>query len=231
MLQIENLSVSYGETLILRDVNLKVQAGQVVCLMGRNGVGKTTLLKSVMGLLRPREGRILFEERDFTKLSPDRRARAGIGYVPQGREIFPQLTVLENLQVGMLANPDRPKQVPPEIFSYFPALESMLDRRGGLLSGGQQQQLAIARALVAKPKLLILDEPTEGIQPNVITQIGDVLKNLKSQGNLSILLVEQYLEFALHMADHYYVMEKGMVVLEGSDAAANEEQIKKYLAF
>ena len=231
MLQIENLSVSYGETLILRDVNLKVQAGQVVCLMGRNGVGKTTLLKSVMGLLRPREGRILFEERDFTKLSPDRRARAGIGYVPQGREIFPQLTVLENLQVGMLANRERPKQVPPEVFTYFPALESILDRRGGLLSGGQQQQLAIARALVAKPKLLILDEPTEGIQPNVITQIGDVLKNLKSQGNLSILLVEQYLEFALHMADHYYIMEKGMVVLEGSDAAANEEQIKKYLAF
>jgi urea transport system ATP-binding protein len=231
MLQIENLSVSYGETLILRDVNLKVQAGQVVCLMGRNGVGKTTLLKSVMGLLRPREGRILFEDRDFTKLSPDRRARAGIGYVPQGREIFPQLTVLENLQVGMLANRERPKQVPPEVFTYFPALESILDRRGGLLSGGQQQQLAIARALVAKPKLLILDEPTEGIQPNVITQIGDVLKNLKSQGNLSILLVEQYLEFALHMADHYYVMEKGMVVLEGSDAAANEEQIKKYLAF
>ncbi len=242
MLHIENLSVSYGETLILRDVNLQVQPGQVVCLMGRNGVGKTTLLKSIMGLLRPREGRIVFEDRDLTRLSPDRRARAGLGYVPQGREIFPQLTVLENLQVGMLANPERTplspplrrggkRGVPPEIFSYFPALESILDRRGGLLSGGQQQQLAIARALVAKPKLLILDEPTEGIQPNVITQIGEVLKTLKSQGGLSILLVEQYLEFAVHMADHYFVMEKGMVVLEGSDAAANENQIKKYLAF
>jgi len=231
MLQIENLSVSYGETLILRDVSLQVQTGQVVCLMGRNGVGKTTLLKSIMGLLRPQAGRIVFEDRDLTRKSPDVRARAGLGYVPQGREIFPQLTVLENLQVGMLANLDRPREVPPQIYEYFPALPALLDRRGGLLSGGQQQQLAIARALVAKPKLLILDEPTEGIQPNVITQIGEVLKTLKATGNVSILLVEQYLEFALELADRYYVMEKGMVVLQGDDAAADEEQIKKYLAF
>jgi urea transport system ATP-binding protein len=267
MLQIENLSVSYGETLILRDVNLDVQAGQVVCLMGRNGVGKTTLLKTIMGLLQARSGRITFEGKEFTKntvdgyadffltyffrklgfgglggylaklpifhrsVTPDERARLGLGYVPQGREIFPQLTVLENLQVGMLANPDRPREVPPRIYEYFPALPALLDRRGGLLSGGQQQQLAIARALVAKPKLLILDEPTEGIQPNVITQIGEVLKTLKAHGNVSILLVEQYLEFALELADRYYVMEKGMVVLQGDDAAADEEQIKKYLAF
>ena len=231
MLKVENLSVSYGETLILRDVNLDVQAGQVVCLMGRNGVGKTTLLKTIMGLLQPRSGRVVFETRDITRQSPDRRARAGIGYVPQGREIFPQLTVLENLQVGMLANRDRPREVPPEVFEHFPALNDLLERRGGLLSGGQQQQLAIARALVAKPKLLILDEPTEGIQPSVITQIGQVLKSLKARGDVSILLVEQYLEFALKLADRYYVMEKGAVVLEGKDAGADEEQIKKYLAF
>src|SRR4029077_1195468 len=148
-LNINNISVAYGETLILRDVSLNVRGGEVTCLMGRNGVGKTTLLKCLMGLLRPRQGRILFEGQDITSATPDRRARMGIGYVPQGREIFPHLTVLENLQVGLMANPDRPKNVPQEIFDYFPALGTMLDRKGGVLSGGQQQQLAIARALVA----------------------------------------------------------------------------------
>src|SRR5437763_4351346 len=151
MLKIEKLSVSYGETLILRDVNLEVGAGQMVCLMGRNGVGKTTLLKSVMGLLRPMSGRVHFNGKDMTSSSPDVRARAGIGYVPQGREIFPQLTVLENLQIGMLANPERPRSVPPQIYEYFPKLHGMLERKGGVLSGGEQQQLAIARALVANP--------------------------------------------------------------------------------
>src|SRR5438270_5375835 len=196
MLQIEQLQVSYGETLILRGVDLEVGAGQLVCLMGRNGVGKTTLLKSVMGLLRPRSGRVLFEGRDLTKAPPDVRARAGIGYVPQGREIFPHLSVLENLQVGLLANPHKPRAVPPAVFEYFPGLKEMLDRKGGLLSGGQQQQLAIARALVAEPKLLILDEPTEGIQPSIISLIGRVLHQLKKAGRMSVLLVEQYLEFA-----------------------------------
>src|SRR5437016_12800368 len=153
MLKVEKLNVYYGETLILRDVNLEVRAGQVVCLMGRNGVGKTTLLKSIMGLLRPREGTVSFAGRDVTRARPEVRACAGIGYVPQGREIFPQLTVLENLQVGLMANPDRPRSVPTEIYEYFPALKTMLGRKGGVLSGGQQQQLAIARALVAKPFL------------------------------------------------------------------------------
>src|SRR5713101_7707815 len=182
MLAIEKLSVAYGESLIVRDVDLSVSAGEVVCLMGRNGVGKTTLLKCVMGLLKPRSGRIVFNQKDLTHASPDKRARAGIGYVPQGREIFPQLTVLENLQVGMLANPSRPKSVPAEVFEYFPMLHGMLDRRGGVLSGGQQQQLAIARALVANPKLLILDEPAEGIQPSIIALIGRVLEALKQEG-------------------------------------------------
>ena len=155
----------------------------------------------------------------------------GIGYVPQGREIFPQLTVLENLQIGMMANPERPKKVPEEVFEYFPALKTMLSRKGGFLSGGQQQQLAIARALVAKPKLLILDEPTEGIQPNIITLIGKVLEMLKKTGNVAVLLVEQYLEFATKLADEYYVMEKGSIVLSGNARELDKELIKPYLAF
>jgi urea transport system ATP-binding protein len=231
MLRIEQLQVSYGETQILRDVDLEVGPGQVVCLMGRNGVGKTTLLKSIMGLLRPRAGRVLFKDRDLTRAAPYIRARAGIGYVPQGREIFPQLTVLENLQVGMLANPARPSSVPEQIFDYFPKLKDLLHRKGGVLSGGEQQQLAIARALVAAPQLLVLDEPTEGIQPSIITLIGQVLRSLKQAGQMSVLLVEQYFEFALKLADRYYVMEKGSIVLHGSSADLDKEAIKPYLAF
>jgi urea transport system ATP-binding protein len=231
MLRIEQLQVAYGETLIIRGVDLEVGPGQVVCLMGRNGVGKTTLLKSIMGLLRPRAGKVLFEGRDITKTSPDVRARAGIGYVPQGREIFPQLTVLENLQVGLFANPRKPKTIPDKIYGYFPALKTMLDRKGGVLSGGQQQQLAIARALVGNPKLLILDEPTEGIQPSIISLIGETLERLKKEGGLSVLLVEQYIEFASKLADRYYVMEKGAIALAGDDARKDQEQIKPYLAF
>jgi urea transport system ATP-binding protein len=199
--------------------------------MGRNGVGKTTLLKSVMGLLRPRAGGVTFEGRDLTRASPDVRARAGIGYVPQGREIFPQLTVLENLQVGMLANPNKPRAVPERVFEFFPMLKEFLGRKGGVLSGGQQQQLAIARALVADPKLLILDEPTEGIQPSIILLIGRVLESLKKEGRVAVLLVEQYLEFALKLADRYYVMEKGAIVLRGAAATIDREAVKPYLAF
>jgi urea transport system ATP-binding protein len=231
MLQIEQLQVSYGETQILRDVDLEVRPGEVVCLMGRNGVGKTTLLKSIMGLLRPRAGRVVFDERDLTRAAPYIRARAGIGYVPQGREIFPHLTVQENLEVGLLANPGRPRTVPEQVFEYFPMLNSLLQRKGGVLSGGQQQQLAIARALVAAPRLLVLDEPTEGIQPSIITLIGQVLRALKQAGQISVLLVEQYFEFALKLADRYYVMEKGSIVLHGSSADLDKETIKPYLAF
>jgi urea transport system ATP-binding protein len=235
MLSIQKLSVAYGETLILRNVNLEVEPGKVVCLMGRNGVGKTTLLKSIMGLLRPLSGQIIFEGRDLTRTSADVRARAGLGYVPQGREIFPHLTVLENLQVGLIANPEKPRKVPDFVFEYFPALKTMLDRKGGFLSGGQQQQLAIARALVANPKLLILDEPTEGIQPNIISLIGRVLEALKKEGlggtKCSVLLVEQYLEFATKIADAYYVMEKGSIVLNGNAGELDKELIKPYLAF
>jgi urea transport system ATP-binding protein len=231
MLTIKQLQVAYGESLILRDVDLEVERGKVVCLMGRNGVGKTTLLKSIMGLLRPRSGQVFFEGTDLTRSSPDKRARAGLGYVPQGREIFPQLTVRENLEVGFLANKSRSKDILDEVLNYFPMLKSMLERQGGVLSGGQQQQLAIARALVADPKLLILDEPTEGIQPSIITLIGDVLHALKEAGRVSILLVEQYFEFALKLADYCYVMEKGAIVLRGHAAEMDKEAIKPYLAF
>jgi len=231
MLCIKQLQVAYGETLILRDVDLEVERGKVVCLMGRNGVGKTTLLKSIMGLLRPRSGQVVFEDKDLTRASPDKRARAGLGYVPQGREIFPQLTVRENLQVGFLANPSKRTSVLYEVLDYFPMLKDMLDRKGGVLSGGQQQQLAIARALVAEPKLLILDEPTEGIQPSIITLIGEVLRSLKEAGRVTILLVEQYFEFALKLADYCYVMEKGAIVMRGNSAEMDKEVIKPYLAF
>ncbi len=231
MLQIENLSVSHGETLILRDVSLEVRPGELVCLMGRNGVGKTTLLKSIMGLLRPQAGRISFEGMDITSARPEVRARAGIGYVPQGREIFPQLTVLENLQVGLIANPNSSRSATSSVLQYFPALGEMLDRKGGVLSGGQQQQLAIARVLVADPRILILDEPTEGIQPSIISLIGRVLRSLKESGKVAILLVEQYLEFALKLADRYYVMEKGAIALKGTDANKDREAIKPYLSF
>jgi urea transport system ATP-binding protein len=231
MLRIEQMSVSYGESQILRDVDLIVPDGKVVCVLGRNGVGKTTLLKSVMGLLQPRSGRVTFNGQDLTRSRPDKRARAGIGYVPQGREIFPQLTVQENLQVGMLANPSKPKAIPRQVFEYFPMLETMLQRKGGVLSGGQQQQLAIGRAMVANPKLLILDEPTEGIQPSIISLIGRVLRSLKADGQVAVLLVEQYLEFALKLADYYYVMEKGAIVMHGEVADMDQEAIKPYLAF
>ena len=229
MLQVSNLSVAYGETLILRDVSMEVRAGQVVCLMGRNGVGKTTLLKSVMGLLRPRAGHVTFEGRDLTKASPDVRARAGIGYVPQGREIFPQLTVLENLQVGLLANPNKPRAVPERVFEFFPMLKEFLGRKGGVLSGGQQQQLAIARALLTRPKVLLLDEPTEGIQPNIIDQIGETLVKLKHEGHMSILLVEQYLDFCLSVADRFYILDRGAVAAEGPIRDLNQGVVKQYL--
>ena len=231
MLRIEKLSASYGESQVLRDVDLEVGAGEVVCLMGRNGVGKTTLLKGLMGLLPPRSGRVWLDDQDVTRASPDVRARRGIGYVPQGRDIFPRLTVLENLQVGLLANPDRPRDVPESVFEYFPALKTMLGRKGGVLSGGQQQQLAIARALVANPRLLVLDEPTEGIQPSIIALIGRVLEALKQTGRVAVLLVEQYFEFALKLADRCYVMEKGSIVLHSPAADLDKEAIKPYLAF
>jgi urea transport system ATP-binding protein len=199
--------------------------------MGRNGVGKTTLLKSIMGLLRPRGGSIAFQGNDLTTLSPDQRAQRGIGYVPQGRDIFPDLTVLENLRVGLVARGQSNGAIPDEIFQLFPVLKTMLARKGGVLSGGQQQQLAIARALVTRPTLLLLDEPTEGIQPSIILEIEDVIRRIKEMGKMSILLVEQYVDFARRLADYVYVMEKGSIVLAGKIQELSEADVKRYLAF
>jgi urea transport system ATP-binding protein len=227
MLRIEHLSVSYGDGLVLRDVSVELATGKATCLLGRNGVGKTTLLKSVMGLLPPRGGRVLFEERNLNPVSTDIRARLGIGYVPQGREIFPDLSVLENLRIGLVARGRSAATVPEEIFALFPALRSMLARNGGSLSGGQQQQLAIARALVTQPKLLLLDEPTEGIQPSIILEIEEVIGRLK--GTLSILLVEQHLEFARRVADSFSIMEKGAIVASGTIDTLNDEVVHRHL--
>ena len=190
MLTIRGLNVSYGDSQVLWDVHLDVPPGQVVCLLGRNGVGKTTLLKSIMGLLTPRSGSITFHGQELTRLSPDERARRGIGYVPQGRDIFPDLTVHENLRVGLVARGVSNGTIPDEIFQRFPVLQTMLSRKGGLLSGGQQQQLAIARALVTQPTLLLLDEPTEGIQPSIILDIEESIQRLKQEGRMAILLVD-----------------------------------------
>jgi urea transport system ATP-binding protein len=231
MLITQGLNVGYGDSQILWEVDLQVPPGQVVCLMGRNGVGKTTLLKSIMGLLKPRAGSITFQGHDLTALSPDQRARRGIGYVPQGRDIFPDLTVLENLRVGLVARSDRNGTMPDTIFQLFPALQTMLTRKGGVLSGGQQQQLAIARALVTRPTLLLLDEPTEGIQPSIVLEIEDVIRRIKETGQMSILLVEQYVDFARRLADYVYVMEKGAVMLAGKIQELSEADVKRYLAF
>jgi urea transport system ATP-binding protein len=196
MLMMQELSVGYGDSQILWGVHLRVPEGQVVCLMGRNGVGKTTLLKSVMGLLSPQAGTIVFDGQDIIRMRPEQRARCGMGYVPQGREIFPQLTVRENLSLGLLAKHGPHGNVLDQALRLCPALSGVLNRKGGFLSGGQQQQLAIARALVTEPKLLLLDETTEGIQPSIIQEIAEVIERIKTQGQVTILLVEQYLEFA-----------------------------------
>src|SRR5262245_13517696 len=229
MLRVRGIDVAYGESQVLSGVNLAVGDGEVVCVMGRNGVGKTTLLRTIMGLVVPRRGSIEFAARDVTRLPPEYRARAGMGYVPQGREIFPALTVRENLALGA-----RRRQPDSAALDYalglFPALGGMLGKRGGDLSGGQQQQLAIARALIADPSLLLLDEPTEGIQPSIVEEIADVLGRLKQEQRRAILLVEQYLEFARSISDRFYVMDKGIVALEGDRTTFRVDEVSAYLS-
>jgi urea transport system ATP-binding protein len=230
MIRVEGVNQYYRQSHILRDLNLTAEPGRCTCVMGRNGVGKTTLLKCIMGLLPVRSGRILLGDRDITRLSPEARARGGIGYVPQGREIFPELTVEENLRVPLTARADRASQIPESVYQLFPVLKEMRRRRGGDLSGGQQQQLAIGRALVLDPKLLILDEPGEGIQPNIVRQIGDVIRQLNAELGLSVLLVEQKLPFARRVADDFYIMEKGSVVAQGEIAALSDELVQQHLS-
>ncbi|MDR7308281.1 urea ABC transporter ATP-binding subunit UrtE [Rhodoferax saidenbachensis] len=214
MLKIQNVNQYYGGSHILRDVSLEAEIGKVTVVLGRNGVGKTTLLKSMMGLVPIKSGSIEFDGKPIQKLTPYERARLGLGFVPQGREIFARLTVEENLRMG-LAYRSAGTPIPPELFELFPVLKQMLNRRGGDLSGGQQQQLAIARALAAGPKVLILDEPTEGIQPSIIKDIGRVIRMLADRGDMAIVLVEQYYDFAQDLADDYVVMERGAVLARG----------------
>ena len=227
ILEAANLDVYYSGSRILRGMAMEVPPRQVVCLMGRNGVGKTTTLKSIMGLVRVHAGSVNLSGDEISRLSPDKRARKGIGYVPQGRDIFPHLTVLENLRIAQVACGHKPNGQFERVYELFPVLKEMLERKGGVLSGGQQQQLAIGRALLTQPKLLILDEPTEGIQPNIIDQIGETIQKLK--GEMSILLVEQYLDFAKALGDIFYIMDRGAVVAKGPIADLNEEVIKKHL--
>lgn len=230
MLRIENLNQFYGESHILWDLSLEVPEGSCTCLMGRNGVGKTTLLQATMGLLPVRSGSISFNGVDITRSSVEQRARMGIGYVPQGREIFPQLTVEENLRTGLAARGDRSRQIPDRVFALFPVLKDMLNRRGGDLSGGQQQQLAIGRALTLGPSLLILDEPTEGIQPNIVREISDIIVRLNQEEKLTVLLVEQKLAFARRAAQRFYLMEKGRAVASGAMDELNDELVQAHLA-
>ena len=228
-MSVEAVDLYYGASHTLRRVSLTARKGEVTCILGRNGVGKTSLLRAICGLQPIRSGRIRWEERVLNGLPPHERARTGLALVPQGREIFPRLTVMENLATGFAPLTRSMRNVPDEIFALFPALREMLHRRGGDLSGGQQQQLAIARALVTRPRLLILDEPTEGIQPSIIKQIERVIRALAQRGDVAILLVEQYFEFARDLAASYLVMQRGEVVLSGRREEMNEAAVRSYL--
>jgi len=229
VLNVAGVNQFYGESHTLWDLDLEVPQGRCTCLMGRNGVGKTTLLKCIMGLLPVRAGRIEYAGTDITRLTAEKRAPLGIGYVPQGRQIFPLLTVEENLQIGLPARGDKSRRVPEYIFELFPVLRDMLGRRGGDLSGGQQQQLAIGRALVVDPKLLILDEPTEGIQPNIVHEIGDIIRKLNREIGLTVLLVEQKLPFARRVADRFCILDRGRRVAAGAMDELGEDLVQRYL--
>jgi urea transport system ATP-binding protein len=231
MLQVNQLNQYYGSSHTLRGVSLSLDKGQCLALLGRNGVGKTTLLKCLMGVLPSASGNVMLDGRDITRLKPHERAALGIAYVPQGREVFARLTVEENLLMGMATKSGRTaKSISGEVYELFPVLKEMLNRRGGDLSGGQQQQLAIARALLAEPRLIILDEPTEGIQPSIIKDIGRVIRLLRERGNIGILLCEQYFDFAHELADKFMVLSRGEVVASGSQADMSDENVKRHLA-
>ena len=232
MLFVESLSVSYGQSRVLSNITLDVPEGSVVCLMGRNGVGKTTLMKSVMGLLRAGAGKVTFQESDMSGWSPHKRARAGIGYVPQGRHIFPFLSIHENLLIGLEAvnGKNRGEAAVQEMYDLLPALQVDPGKAAGTLSGGQQQQLALARSLIGEPRLLLLDEPTEGLQPSIVQEIEDLIMRLQERQGTSVLLVEQSLDFAMTVSDHCFLMEKGEIVLEGPTSTLDQDLMRQYLA-
>jgi len=229
ILEVRQLNQFYGESHTLWDLDLTVIQGKCTCLMGRNGVGKTTLLQSIMGLQKIDSGNIIFNDNEIQQQIAEKRAGIGIGYVPQGRQIFPQLTVGENLELGLFARKDNLKKIPEFIFELFPVLKEMISRRGGDLSGGQQQQLAIGRALVIDPKMLILDEPTEGIQPNIVQQIGDIITKLNKELGITVLLVEQKLPFARRVGDYFCIMERGKNVATGEMSELSDELVQKFL--
>lgn len=229
LLSVKGLKASYDESIILRGIDMTVKPNSVVALLGRNGVGKTSLLRSIMGQMPKTEGSITFEGQSIESLRSDQRARMGLGYVPQGRDIFPNLTVQENLEVSMSISGAAGRDRLDEVYELFPVVKDMLARKGGVLSGGQQQQLAIGRAILTNPKLLILDEPTEGIQPSIIDQIEDAIHMLKKRGNLSIILVEQYLDFAKAASDEFYILDRGSVVLSGQSEQLTSAVIDKHL--
>jgi len=230
MLSIRNLSFSYGTIRTLRDIDMTMEKGRVSCILGRNGVGKTTLLKNIMGVLKPSRGSIVKGDQDLTRLTAYRRARLGLGYVPQGRQVFPKLTVADNLRVALEGRRDRLRRIPAETFDLFPVLGDMAKRMAGDLSGGQQQQLAIARALVGSPEVLLLDEPTEGVQPNIIDEIGQVLRRLVAERGITIVLVEQYLGFVKEYGHNFYVLNRGRVVAEGETSKLSPGLISKHLS-
>jgi len=230
MLELSQVDSYYGASQALYNVDLSAEPGKISCVLGRNGVGKTTLLKALAGQQSISAGSIMFNGKDISKMSAAQRAKQGIAIVPQGREIFGQLTVLENLKTGFSVLPKSERFIPDEIFRLFPVLKQMLSRRGGDLSGGQQQQLAIARALIMRPKLLMLDEPTEGIQPSIIKDIQKVLALLRDRGEMAIVLVEQYFDFAVALADHYTVLDRGNVVLQGSKTEVDEADVKRWMS-
>ena len=229
MLIVENIDLYYGASQALRSVDMRAERGQVACVMGRNGVGKTSLIRAICGQQAVRSGTIAWDGADITDAAPHERASLGIAFVPQGRDIFPLLTVHENLQTGYAALPRAKRTIPDEIFELFPVLRDMLKRRGGDLSGGQQQQLAIARALVTRPQLLVLDEPTEGIQPSIIKDIEKIIRLLGQRGDMAIVLVEQYFEFARDLADSFLVMDRGEIVMQGTREEMVEDDVRRYL--
>jgi urea transport system ATP-binding protein len=230
MLEVKNIDLFYGAAQALRGISLNVEPGKVTCVLGRNGVGKTSLLRAIAGQQPVARGEIVLNGQNINPLPPSQRARQGIGYVPQGREIFPLLTVVENLETGFAPLPRAERYVPEDIYSLFPVLKDMLHRRGGDLSGGQQQQLAIGRALVMRPKVLILDEPTEGIQPSIIKDIGNAIRYLRERGDMAILLVEQYFDFAQELADSFAVMDRGQFVLTGDREAMQSEDVRRRIS-
>jgi urea transport system ATP-binding protein len=229
LLDVQDIDTFYGASHVLHSLSLRVDQGEIECILGRNGVGKTTLLRSIIGLTPPRRGTVVYRGEDITRMRVNKRARLGIGYVPQGREIFPDITVMDNLRLGLVARSDGMTRVPDEIFDFFPMLKPLVDRKGGLLSGGEQQQLAIARALCGNPELLLLDEPTEGVQPSIVQEIERIIKRIHQEKKLTIVLVEQKIDFAKNVAQEFTIMVKGRVARDADIHSLTDEVIREYL--